>query len=154
LSIKLHFSVIGTPQPQGSSRAFIPKGWKRAIITSANSKLKPWRQEIAGIAQCEMEKRRLALIEGVPISVRADFFFDRPKSVKKLFKLTKPDCDKLLRGLFDALTGVVFKDDSQVVECTMTKGFGLPSRVDVFVEVKESLPLSSRRANMQEIDDF
>jgi crossover junction endodeoxyribonuclease RusA len=134
----LSFTVFGTPVPQGSSRAFIPKGWTRAVITSANSKLKPWRQEIAGTAKAEMESRGLALCLGA-VRLEAKFFFDRPKSLKKsaLHKVTKPDVDKLLRALGDSLTGIVFKDDSQICECVVLKAFGSPSRVEVTVKQPE-----------------
>ena len=134
---EIQFTVIGVPQPQGSSRAFVPKGWNRAIITSVNTKLKPWRQEIAGTAQVEMQRRGLSLLEKVPIAVRVSFFFEKPASAKKslVYKITKPDCDKLLRGLFDALTGIVFKDDAQIVSCLMRKEFGSPARVEVAVSV-------------------
>ena len=132
---KVSFTVIGTPQPQGSSRAFVPKGWKRAIITSDNSKLKPWRQEIAGTAQIAMSESKIGLLEDVPLCVEASFFFGKPKSAKKSLrhKITKPDIDKLLRGLCDALSGIVFRDDSQIVRCIVSKGFGIPSRVEVSV---------------------
>jgi crossover junction endodeoxyribonuclease RusA len=131
----LTFTVVGVPQPQGSSRAFVPKGWNRAIITSANSKLKPWRQEIAGTALAAMAESKIGLLEKVPISIDASFFFDKPKSAKKSlwYKITKPDLDKLLRGLLDGMTGIVFGDDSQVIECRVSKHFGQPSRVTVYV---------------------
>jgi Holliday junction resolvase RusA-like endonuclease len=133
----IRFTVYGTPQPQGSSRAFVPKGWTRAIITSDNKKLKPWRQEIAGVALNAMRESKIGLLEGVPIAILAEFFFDKPKSAKKsvLNKITKPDLDKLLRGLLDSLTGIIFKDDSQVVLCNIRKTFGSPSRVEVMVSV-------------------
>jgi crossover junction endodeoxyribonuclease RusA len=136
---KISFTVIGTPQPQGSSRAFIPKGWTRAVITSSNAKLKPWRQEMAGTALATRERLGVPLIEKEPVIVAAIFYFDKPKSAKKSLrdKVTKPDCDKLLRALFDALTGTIFKDDSQVVSCHVRKEFGSPNRVEVSVAIRE-----------------
>jgi Holliday junction resolvase RusA-like endonuclease len=133
MSIK--FTVIGCPQPQGSTKAFIPKGWNRAIITTANSKNKPWRQEVAGMAASYMEERSLDLLEELPIQVNVEFFFEKPKSTKKtvMHKITKPDIDKLARSVLDALTGVVFKDDSQVVRCTLGKSFGSPARAEIEV---------------------
>jgi Holliday junction resolvase RusA-like endonuclease len=129
------FTVIGTPQPQGSSRAFVPKGWTRAIITSANSKLKPWRQEVAGTAQVAMSESKIGLLENVPLAIDARFYFEKPKSAKKSLqhKITKPDADKLLRGLLDSLTGIVFRDDAQIVQCIVRKEFGIPSRVEVSI---------------------
>lgn len=135
---ELFFVVYGTPQPQGSTKAFIPKGWKRPIITSTNAKNKPWRQEVAGVALAEIEKLNVSfvdpfrpLMEGQPVFASMEFFFDRPKSVKCSHKTTKPDLDKLLRSVFDALTGVAFKDDSQVMCVEATKRFGSPARVEI-----------------------
>ena len=133
----IKFTVYGVPQPQGSTRAFIPKGWSRPIITSANAKLKPWRQEVSGAALAALERLAAGLIEPWkdPIAVSIDFYFDRPKSVKSMHKTTKPDIDKLERGVFDALTGIIFKDDSQVVRSAMTKQFGSPARAEISIEV-------------------
>lgn len=137
----ISFTVFGTPQPQGSSRAFIPKGWNRPIITSANPKNKPWRQEIAGTALAEMERVKLkAAAKGVPVTVEATFYFTKPKSARKrdLHKVTKPDADKLARSLLDALTGIAFADDSQVIQIKATKLFGAPERVAVTVYFVEA----------------
>lgn len=131
---ELVFTVIGTPVPQGSTRAFIPKGWTRPIITAANSKTKPWRQEVAGTADNEIFNTDFKpLMDGEPIYIRVEFYFDRPKSTsaKVVHKVTKPDVDKLLRSVLDALTGIVFKDDSQVVECEILKRFGTPARAEI-----------------------
>jgi crossover junction endodeoxyribonuclease RusA len=59
------------------------------------------------------------------VHVSCKFYFMKPKSAKKslLWKTTKPDLDKLLRGIFDGLTGVCFVDDSQIVSCEAGKYF-------------------------------
>jgi crossover junction endodeoxyribonuclease RusA len=133
----LNFTVYGLPQPQGSIRAFMPKGWKRPVLTSDNAKVKPWRQEIAGTAAALMERESIRIIQK-PFGVRvtAYFYFPKPKSAKKsvTHKTTKPDIDKLARALHDALTGIVYEDDSQIVESRAIKDFG-PARVEVFVSV-------------------
>lgn len=136
---EMHFVVLGPPVPQGSMRAFMPKGWSRPIITSANAKLKPWRQAVSSVA-LEARKRFgweiLSRNQGV--RVEADFFFQRPRSVKPgRAKTTKPDVDKLARGLMDGMTSIVFEDDSQVVECVLTKRFGTPERTEVRIRVVE-----------------
>ena len=46
----IQFTVYGHPEPQGSTRAFVPKGWTRPVITTASKKMKPWRQQITGTA--------------------------------------------------------------------------------------------------------
>lgn len=129
----MKFTVYGTPVPQGSTRAFIPKGWKRPIITAANSKTKPWRQEIANTALAHMEQSGYEIREVGPVELSAYFFFERPKSLKRAVtsKTTKPDIDKLLRALQDALTGIAFKDDAQITAVAVGKTFGSPARVEI-----------------------
>jgi Holliday junction resolvase RusA-like endonuclease len=120
---ELAFTVYGTPVPQGSTRAFIPKGWNRPIITAANAKTKPWKQEIAGVVLAEMERTGFQPIADGPVWIEVLFYFERPKSVKSRHKTTKPDIDKLIRSLLDALTGHLFKDDAQVTSCRAMKVF-------------------------------
>ena len=125
------FTVYGTPKPQGSTRAFIPKGWKRAIITTDNKQLKPWRQQITGTA---IALGMIPIEGGVAMTLR--FYFKRPKSVAKtrLRPTVKPDLDKLVRGCLDALTGIAYKDDSQVVQFTeISKHYDDVERAEISV---------------------
>jgi crossover junction endodeoxyribonuclease RusA len=139
----LTFTVLGDPQPQGSMRAFIPKGWSRAVLTSSNKKMKPWRQEVAGTALAEMEKAGLECSDnGVPFRLALVFRFKRPKSVRKtvLYKTTHPDTDKLIRAILDALTGIVWHDDAQVVEIRAKKEFGEHSGAQITFWELDNLP--------------
>jgi crossover junction endodeoxyribonuclease RusA len=125
----LLFVVYGKPEPQGSMKAFVVRG--RPIITSDNTSLKPWRQQVALAALAQMKG-------GTPhdgaVEMQIDFYFDRPKSVKKTaLKITRPDIDKLERAVLDALTGIAYKDDAQVVKVTKTKQYGSPARVEIAV---------------------
>lgn len=144
MNVGFTFVVHGVPIPQGSTRAFLPKGWKRPIITAANSKTKPWRQEIAGCALAEMERLGLSKIgRKIGVKVSAYFSFPRPQSLPKRVcdKTSKPDLDKLVRALLDAMTGVVFEDDSQVVMFAAKKGFGNPGLRVKVSEVEAFPPL-------------
>ena len=130
----INFTVNGTPQPQGSIRAFMPKGAKHPVLTTDNVKLKPWRQEVSVMALLARGFGNRDPLK-CAIYLRVKFIFAKPKSIKPSVteKLTKPDVDKLLRGLFDALTGILFHDDSQVVWVDANKEFGLPERTEVEV---------------------
>lgn len=129
----ISFTVFGTPVPQGSMRGF--KRGKHVILTSDNTNLKPWRQEIAGAATVEVTKQGFAPIKRPHAAwLIATYYFDRPKSVKKtLEKTTKPDLDKLLRATKDALKGIIYDDDSQVMKAIVEKVYGSPARVDITV---------------------
>jgi crossover junction endodeoxyribonuclease RusA len=107
------FDVVGIAQPKGSARAFLPKGWKRPIITSDNPKIKGWQQLVAERAQTVAHE---GFFTGAVV-VLVWFYLPRPMSLpKRVIHATKlPDVDKLARGVLDALTGILFRDDAQVV---------------------------------------
>jgi Holliday junction resolvase RusA-like endonuclease len=137
----LHFRVYGDAQPQGSAKAFIPKGWSRPIITSDNPKNKGWRQLVAEAANQALgalkPADRALLLEGVRLSLA--FYLPRPKSLpKRATAHTKaPDLDKLVRSCCDALSQIVFRDDSQVCELVAVKHYaaaGEPPHVQIWVE--------------------
>jgi crossover junction endodeoxyribonuclease RusA len=119
----ISIQVYTKPEPQGSSRAFIRGG--RAVITSANKKLKPFRTEVTSCAIEAMQGRTM-FSKHEPVKLYITFLFRKPESVskKRKFPVVKPDLDKLLRATLDALTGVVFHDDAQVVEVTTWKMYG------------------------------
>ena len=116
-------TVYGTPIPQGSTKAFVPKGWKRAIITADNAKTKPWRQAIVDASREQMAGK--APHDG-PLALRVVFYLPRPKTAPRrvLEPAKKPDTDKLLRAVMDALTASgVWVDDAQVVQVEARKVF-------------------------------
>jgi Holliday junction resolvase RusA-like endonuclease len=126
----IEFTVYGKPQPQGSTRAFTPKGWSRPIITTDNAKLKPWRQQIADTA---LTLGRIKYEKETPVAVTLNFYFAKPASTskKRLFPIVKPDIDKIARSFLDAITGVLITDDSQVVALFAVKHYDAVERVDV-----------------------
>jgi Holliday junction resolvase RusA-like endonuclease len=135
---EIRFTVYGTPRPQGSTRAFIPKGWKRAVITTDNARLKPWRQEVVSVI---VNLNTEPFAAHTPLRCHLDFYFERPKSAspkKRPGMTTKPDSDKLMRALFDSMKGVLIDDDAQIVNGQVRKFYGTPERVEVIVS--EDLP--------------
>jgi len=151
------FTVFGHPEPQGSMKAFMPKGARFPVVTSANKKLIPWRQEIARTALNEMAKEREGLEEPfgreIPICVRLDFYLARPASLPKraVWPVKKPDFDKLCRGAIDAMTGIVYVDDSQVVQCIIAKWYGSPERTKISITIPQG---TSLEANEHVLDLF
>jgi len=125
----LHFRVIGLAQPKGSSRAFMPKGWRRPIITADTPKNKGWQQLVAAEASRaiqELPRGAFQLLDaGVRLTVA--FYLPRPKKYQKRGiyppHVTKPDLDKLLRSVKDALKGVTWQDDSQVIDVVAMKRY-------------------------------
>lgn len=137
----LAFRVYGVAQPMGSKRAFVPKGWTRPIVTDSNRNLKSWQQlvtEAAADAILELPPaERTLLLEGVRLTIA--FYLPRPKSLpKRITAHTKaPDLDKAVRGLCDALTAVVFRDDAQICDLVAMKRYadrGAIPYVDLRIE--------------------
>jgi crossover junction endodeoxyribonuclease RusA len=121
---RVFFQVFGQPVPQGSVKAFIPKGWTRPVLTSTGGKkLKSWRQDVSTVA---LAARPAGWeLEGV-FSVTVTFYFVRPKSAKKRdYPNVLPDLDKLLRALGDSLTGILVDDDSRIVHWEGWKKYGV-----------------------------
>lgn len=118
----LTLRVVGIAKPQGSARAFIPKGWTRPIITSDNKGMKPWRDLVASTASDAVQAASWVLPQGA-VRVMIDFYLPRPKALRKHTPphLTKPDLDKLTRAVKDAIRGVVYNDDAQVTELKARK---------------------------------
>ena len=119
----LAFRVYGVAQGMGSKRAFVPKGWTRPIITDTNRSLKAWQSLVAEAAGRAIHERTdegrspWTFLEG-PIRLSLAFYFPRPKSLpKRVVANTKVvDVDKCARAIGDALSGVVYLDDRQIVE--------------------------------------
>jgi crossover junction endodeoxyribonuclease RusA len=139
--VTLAFTVYGVAEPQGSARAFVPKGWSRPVITSDNPSLKAWRDAVAEAARravlAQAPADRALLLEGVRVSIA--FYLARPKSLAKraTAHTKKPDVDKLARACLDSLSAIVFRDDSQVCELVAGKFYAAPAalpRVDIRVE--------------------
>jgi len=121
------FFVPGTPIPKGSAKAFYIKALGRAVVTQDNAdKQKPWASMIAVVAQGHFVKP----IEG-PVMISMAFKMPRLKghfgsgknagalkASAPTYHVSKPDCDKLQRCVWDALTGIAWKDDSQVAIVT------------------------------------
>jgi crossover junction endodeoxyribonuclease RusA len=126
------FTVYGKPEPQGSFRAMNQHRSGKAILAQSNKKLLPYRQMVSQVALLEFRGNLAG--EHVPIQLLIEFYFAKPKSAKKReFPSVKPDIDKLQRCILDALTGIAYKDDGQVVTVIASKYYGSPERTEVEV---------------------
>lgn len=118
--------VPGNPAPQGSKS---PKGRTKAgkiILVESSKAVKPWRETIVLMA-----RQRGGILPVGPIVANLDFVMPRPKRTAKT-KPTPPalkrngDLDKLVRAVFDAITGVWIEDDAHIVGLRATKRIAEP----------------------------
>jgi crossover junction endodeoxyribonuclease RusA len=122
----IRFTVLGRPRPQGSKR-HVGNG----IMVESSKALKPWRQDVAGMALALGVEMFAA---HVPLELTLNFYFSRPKSAKRRGMTTKPDIDKTARAILDAIKGILITDDSQVVELHARKHYGGPERVEISIQ--------------------
>lgn len=125
--IVLRLKVYGMPRPQGSMRAFVRGG--KPIITATSKGLKGWRDLVAFAANEAAQDADAEMVEKGPVHVDMMFSLPRPKAEPKTRRTwpdRRPDLDKLVRAVLDALTGVAFHDDGQVVSMLATKDWGRP----------------------------
>lgn len=127
----VQFFVPGKPAPQGSKRHV-----GRGILVESSKEVGPWRERVALAAHQAMAGRP---VFGGAVVVHLVFILPRPKSAPKTrtpAATKRPDTDKLVRAVLDALSETVFGDDSQVVEIHAWKRLaeiGEPPGVEVRV---------------------
>ena len=125
----ISFTVYGKPATAGSKRGFPIRRKDGSIgvaMTHDNPRTKNW---MASVAQTARGVYQGELLTG-PLELTITFFLARPKAhylktgLRKSAPMKhcqKPDATKLLRAIEDSLTGVIWRDDSQVVSLIISK---------------------------------
>lgn len=125
------FEVYGIPKTEGSIRAVVHKATGRAIaFHDEDRELRVWRQDIA--AEAIWARGILGQFDEGPLSLVVQFRLPIPKSRPSELRTDKqrlewtwpakrPDADKLLRAVMDALKGVLYHDDGQIVRLEVMK---------------------------------
>lgn len=101
--MRISFFAQGTPVPQGALRSA-----RGRMFYPNNDRLMAWRKTIGLLANAFFKEP----VEG-PIEIDVVFYQNLPTR--------RPDVDKLARAVLDALTGIVYHDDSQVVRLNAIK---------------------------------
>lgn len=123
------FTVFGNPVPKARARTVRLKNGMTTTFTP--KKTENWEDMI-----------RLQILEHKPdklidqaIAIKAIFVLQRPKSIpkKRHYPETKPDLDNLLKSLTDAMEGIIYTNDSRIVQKDVAKIYGDPPRVEVEV---------------------
>lgn len=130
----IQFFVPGIPRPGGSKRAFLNKHTGRIIVTEDCKHTKDWRTSVAWAAKENVPEPLTG-----PLQVQFTFRLPRPKghygsgknrnslkSSSPFWPSVKPDTTKLVRSTEDAMKGIAWIDDSQVVHQTAIKCYGIP----------------------------
>jgi Holliday junction resolvase RusA-like endonuclease len=117
----ISFSCDGIPVPQGSMKVI-----NGHVLHSQGSALAVWRSTVALSARFAGAKP----VDGA-IGIEIIFRVRRPKTVKRNFPTVAPDLDKYIRGVLDALTGIGYQDDSQVIDIKAKKVYSEAPGADI-----------------------
>ena len=140
----IEFSIIGKAQTAGSKRAFPfqrPDGSLGVRVSDDNPKSGDWKANV-GWAAISARPVGQGLLEG-PLSVEFTFEVPRPQghfgkrgllASAPAHPTTRPDVLKLARAVEDALSGIVYRDDSQIVREVLVKKYGEQARLTVRLE--------------------
>jgi crossover junction endodeoxyribonuclease RusA len=132
--MEISFDVLGRPSPQGSKKSI---GNNRFI--EASKFLPAWRNAVKIAAEHAVTVNGWAKVSG-PVELEIMFYLDRPSSIsatKRPYPIVPPDVDKLIRGVGDALTSVVYDDDSQIVRVLAWKVYADNREPGAFIRVAE-----------------
>jgi Holliday junction resolvase RusA-like endonuclease len=140
----VHFTVPGQPQGKGRPRIGRVAGHARMFTPEKTAN---YESMVALFAHQAMQGRpllagpvavALELVQAIPAS------WSKVKRVRaengEIFPTTKPDIDNTTKAIFDAINGVVWVDDVQVVSLTARKSYGAAPRVCVVVNPMEVQP--------------
>jgi Holliday junction resolvase RusA-like endonuclease len=127
----LSFWVPGIPAPGGSKKTIRSKRTGAISVIDDAMGNAEWRRAVRAVARENMKGRKIA--HG-PLVLMVSFYMPRPdshyiggrrgnglKPDAATQHITKPDALKLMRSTEDAMTRVVWVDDSQVVRQVAAK---------------------------------
>lgn len=134
----IRFTVYGTPAPAGSKKA-VPMGGRWGVIDDSK-RSRPWKNQVAQQAGLVMAGK--VMLRGA-LQVSFVFVVRRPKGHFSRrggllpsapgYPTVRPDVLKLARAVEDALSGIVYGDDAQIVREQLVKVYGEQERVEVHV---------------------
>jgi Holliday junction resolvase RusA-like endonuclease len=133
----VYFVVTGKPVGKGRPRASTRGGFVRMYT---DAKTLGYEAAIADEAARAMSG---AEPFETPMQMQVSCYYPIPKSWPKKIKQeaideerfpnVKPDLDNVVKAILDALNGVVYRDDAQVVNLVATKRYATEPRVEVYI---------------------
>lgn len=138
------FTIHGEPVGKGRPR------FTRTGHTYTPEKTREYERRVAQLYRVTGGKS----LGAAPVSLAVTAYFAVPKSASKKTKaamlsgetacMKKPDADNILKCIADALNGVAYDDDKQIVQTTFSKHWSEAPRVEVEVS-DELLPVEKLR---------
>lgn len=136
----MKFKVPGAPKGKHRPKFSTINGFAQAIKVVSDVEYENIIKLLFGLAKAKDYD-----LFDKPIKMRIEAYFPIPKSFSKkqasaavsgvLFPQKKPDADNIAKIVCDALNGVAYNDDTQVVSLTVLKKYAIEPRVEVEIEL-------------------
>jgi Holliday junction resolvase RusA-like endonuclease len=141
---ELMFIVEGEPVPKGRprftrangfARTYTPQKTRDAEGRVAYSAHVAMQQQKTSICAVQHENKRDVAVQQKnarknAVKVSIEFFLKIPKSISRkslesneVMPTVKPDLDNLAKTVLDGMNGIVYQDDSQIVELHISKKY-------------------------------
>ena len=142
--------VTGEPVAKGRGRAAVLQTGRAIIFTPKNTR--KWEADARQVARLEMGSR-LPMTGPVHIDIRVVFVpakswpdWKRNMAIShEIAHTTKPDIDNLAKSMKDALNGIVYDDDAQIIRSVCVKEYGPQAMVVATVTPVGGLPCQVSR---------
>lgn len=137
-----HFVIHA--EPEGKAR---PRVTSRGTYTPQKTKTYEQLVRVEYRRQCKD-----ASFGGRPLSVSIRSYYKIPRSAAKrqrermladkTWPTKKPDADNIAKAVLDALNGIAYKDDAQVICLDIVKHWDIDPRVEVWIsdDITEDAP--------------
>jgi len=161
------FTVYGRPASKGSTRSFVPRtaegyakrqdGSPIVVTRPDDERVISWQGDVSKACAEAMASQGIELQRDGAIAVRACFYRLRPqghygtgrnaltlKASSPQRPCSRPDTDKLMRAILDALKGTAYLDDGQVADQHGRQYYGDQARAEI--EVISLVPEPAQQA--------
>lgn len=121
IQLEFHIEPLPKERPRFTNRG----GFARAYTSS---KTRNFEASIARMAKAQLQFQK-PITDLIVVSVFFEFM--RPK--KTVLMTPKKDLDNLCKSIFDALNGILYNDDTQIIELMARKTWSDKNKITVVI---------------------
>lgn len=137
--MEIYFVVPGEVVGKGRPRFSTVNGYGRAYTPK---KTLSYEKSVRAAYLEEYPTELLTWQDKEPLEMIVNAYFEIPKSASKKakqkmlleqFPTKKPDADNIIKSIADALNGIAYADDSQIVQATVNKWWAEESKAEIII---------------------
>ena len=135
----IEFTVIGTPVGKGRPKFSTVNGFAVAYTPKKTESY----ENLVKLSVQQQQRGLKPFDKDVPLQADIIAYFPIPKSTSKkkreamlngeIYHTKKPDADNITKSILDALNGIAYYDDSQVVYVRCKKSYSDEPRAEIII---------------------